>query len=184
MSPKKPVSPEDSALFRDTVGKVTPLNSGKHHADKKKPPAIPRQAQADDRSVMDELLSDFSENDLLETGEHISYTSPGVKRSELKNLKSGKYAIQAHLDLHGFNRSEAREMLSRFLRDSQEQRHHCVRIVHGKGRKTVDQPPVLKPAVAEWLMRQKSVLAFCSARNSDGGTGALYVLLRRMQHNR
>jgi len=181
MSPKKPITPEDSALFRDAVGEVTPVNSGKHHQERKKPPAIPRQSRADERSVMDELLSDFSENDLLETGEHLSYTSEGVKRSELKNLKSGKYAIQATLDLHGFTRTESRKMLSAFLRESQERRHHCVRIIHGKGRKTAEQAPVLKPAVAQWLMRQKPVLAFCSARISDGGTGALYVLLRRLR---
>ncbi len=181
MSPKKPITPEDSALFRDAVGDVRPVSTGKHHEAPKKPPAIPRQSRADERSVMDELLSDFSENDLLETGEHLSYTIPGVKRSELKNLKSGKYAIQATLDLHGFNREDSRKMMSTFLRESQERRHHCIRIIHGKGRKTVDQAPVLKPAVAEWLMRQKSVLAFCSARNSDGGTGALYVLLRKLR---
>jgi len=181
MSTKKTISQQDSELFRDAVGEVTPVTTGKHHQTPKKPPAIPRQSQADEISVMDELLSDFSETDLLETGEHMSYTCPGVKRSELKKLKSGKYAIQATLDLHGFNREESRNMISKFLRESQERRHHCIRVIHGKGRKTVNQPPVLKPAVAEWLMRQKSVLAFCSARDSDGGTGALYILLRKLR---
>jgi DNA-nicking Smr family endonuclease len=54
-----------------------------------------------------------------------------------------------------------------------------VRIIHGKGRRSDQQGPVLKPAVAAWLRRRNEVLAYCSARPVDGGSGALYVLLGR-----
>lgn len=180
-TPTPPVSEDDSSLFREAVGDVKPVATGKQHLTPPKPPARPRQHEADERSVMEELLSDFSENDLLETGEHLSYAIPGVQRSVLKNLKSGKYAIQAELDLHGYNREESRKMMLEFIQQAQQRRHHCVRIIHGKGRRTAEQPPVLKRFVAEWLMRHRRVLAFCSARDSDGGTGAVYVLLRKKQ---
>ena len=55
----------------------------------------------------------------------------------------------------------------------------CVCIVHGKGLHSVDGKAVLKSAVNDWLRKIDDVLAFCSAKNSDGGVGALYVLLRR-----
>jgi DNA-nicking Smr family endonuclease len=54
--------------------------------------------------------------------------------------------------------------------------------VHGRGLNSKDQIPVLKDAVRLWLARgriAKSVLAFATARPTDGGAGAVYVLLRR-----
>ena len=128
---------------------------------------------------MESLLEDLSESDLLETGEHLSYTQAGVQRSVLKKLKSGKYAIQAEIDLHGLTINEAKQELSAFLKMTQQRRHLCVRIIHGKGRRQVEKSPRLKPAVNQWLQRNRSVLAFCSARNNDGGTGAVYALLKR-----
>ena len=133
----------------------------------------------DDRSVMESLLSNLSEADLLETGEHLSYTQPGVQRAVLRKLKNGRYSIQSEIDLHGLTVDEARRELSAFLLDAQERRHLCVRVIHGKGRKNSDRAPRLKPAVNQWLQRNKQVLAFCSARMNDGGTGAVYVLLKR-----
>jgi DNA-nicking Smr family endonuclease len=128
---------------------------------------------------MDSLLDDLSESDLLETGEHLSYTQPGVQKSVLRKLKSGKYSIQSEIDLHGLTVNEARLELSDFLKAAQQRRHLCIRVIHGKGRKNANKSPRLKPAVNQWLQRNKMVLAFCSARINDGGTGAVYVLLKR-----
>ncbi|HRY16587.1 MAG TPA: Smr/MutS family protein, partial [Candidatus Competibacteraceae bacterium] len=48
----------------------------------------------------------------------------------------------------------------------------------GKGSR--HRGPILKQKVNHWLRQRDEVLAFCSARAIDGGTGAVYVLLRRM----
>jgi DNA-nicking Smr family endonuclease len=53
-----------------------------------------------------------------------------------------------------------------------------VRIIHGKGYRSGARGPVLKNAVNLWLRRHLDVMAFASARAIDGGTGAVYVLLR------
>lgn len=142
---------------------------------------VVRHSEQDDRSVMHALLEDLSEADFLETGEHLSYTQPGVQRSVLKKLKSGKYSVQAEIDLHGLTVEEARRELSGFLKRTREQRQLCVRVIHGKGRKNAERSPRLKPAVNQWLQRNSAVLAFCSARTNDGGTGAVYVLLKRAE---
>lgn len=148
--------------------------------DNKRPTApLIRKSDQDDRSVMESLLDDLSESDFLETGEHLSYTQPGVQRSVLRKLKSGRYSIQSEIDLHGLTVNEARLELSDFLKAAQQRRHLCVRVIHGKGRKIANQSPRLKPAVNQWLQRNKMVLAFCSARINDGGTGAVYALLKR-----
>jgi len=128
---------------------------------------------------MDSLLSELSEADLLETGEHLSYAAPGVQRTVLRKLKSGKYAIQAELDLHGMTLAVAKAELGAFLLECQHRRLLCVRIIHGKGRKQADKAPRMKPAVNQWLQSNKKILAFCSARSNDGGTGAVYALLKR-----
>ena len=167
------------ALFREAVGVVRSVDNDR--VEDTKPPTPPkiRNTDHDDRSVMDSLLEDLSEFDLLETGEHLSYTQPGVQRSVLRKLKSGRYSIQSEIDLHGLTVNEARQELSDFLKAAQERRHLCIRVIHGKGRKIADRTPRLKPAVNQWLQRNKRVLAFCSARINDGGTGAVYVLLKR-----
>jgi len=179
MCPKKPVSDEDSSLFRAAVGKVKPVVNQRHGNQRRKPPADAVSHHRDNTAVMRELLADYSENDLLDTGEHLTHAAEGVQRSVLRNLKSGKYAIQAELDLHGFTLATARVELSEFLQTALERQLTCVRIVHGRGRKQADKAPVLKPAVAHWLRRHRQVLAYCSARYTDGGTGAVYVLLKR-----
>lgn len=73
----------------------------------------------------------------------------------------------------------ARESLGEFLRRARRDSLGCVRIVHGKGNGSRQRGPVLKQKVNHWLRQRDEVLAFCSARPVDGGTGAIYVLLRR-----
>lgn len=180
MSDKKTLSEDDKALFRDAVGDVRSVANDKAPDTTAKPTARVKSTQRDDRSVMESLLSELSEADLLETGEHLAYTAPGVQRAVLRKLKSGKYAIQAELDLHGMTLSMAKNELGAFLVECQHRRLLCVRIIHGKGRKKADRSPRMKPAVNQWLQGNKKILAFCSARTNDGGTGAVYALLKRM----
>lgn len=54
-----------------------------------------------------------------------------------------------------------------------------VRIIHGKKNSSEGKMPVLKGKVNSWLRQKSEVLAFCSARPNDGGTRAVYVLLKR-----
>lgn len=179
MSDKKTLSEDDKALFRDAIGEVKSIPNDKAPDTASKPAPRVKSTQNDNKSVMEALLSDFSEADLLETGEHLSYTAPGVQRGVLRKLKSGKYSIQAELDLHGMNLSTAKSELAAFLMECQLRRLLCVRVIHGKGRRTAEKAPTMKPAVNQWLQSNKKVLAFCSARANDGGTGAAYVLLKR-----
>ena len=86
--------------------------------------------------------------------------------------------IQSQIDLHGLRRDEAREQLASFLREAVKQGLRCVRVVHGKGNGSPGREPVLKAKVKTWLVQKNEVIAFTQARASDGGAGALLVLLR------
>lgn len=75
-------------------------------------------------------------------------------------------------------KAEAQEQLNDFVLQARARGIHCIRIIHGKGYGSSNKGPVIKPLVNRWLQRRAEVLAFCSARPVDGGTGAVYVLLK------
>jgi DNA-nicking Smr family endonuclease len=75
------------------------------------------------------------------------------------------------------NRDQARDALGAFLTQAGRRNHRCVCVIHGRGFGSRGQEPVLKSMVHSWLV-QKGVVAFCQARNHEGGEGALIVLLR------
>jgi DNA-nicking Smr family endonuclease len=108
----------------------------------------------------------------------LSFRRPGVRTQMLRHLRRGLFPVEDQLDLHGLNQSAARDSLAEFLKQSRGAGYRCVRIVHGKGYRSGARGPILKIAVNAWLKRHTDVMAFTSARTIDGGTGAVYVLLR------
>ena len=178
MSGKDKSDKNDSVSFPDAVGGVRPLKQDRITPPRKKRKPVPEQTLRDQREVMDSLLSDDYEPADVETGEELLYSRPGLQHSIMRKLRRGQYAIEAQLDLHGNTVPEARERVSAFLREMQAQDRRCVRIIHGKGKSSEGKLPVLKGKVNAWLQQWDQVLAFCSTRPNDGGTGAVYVLLR------
>ena len=75
--------------------------------------------------------------------------------------------------------NEANKELKKFINYCVIYRYTCVRIIHGKGLGSGGKGPVLKQEVNRLLRHWKQVLAFVSARQIDGGTGAIYVLLKK-----
>lgn len=173
MSSDNDEQPSMAKLFAD----VKPAASDKLHLQS--PPATPRAAftRADEREVLAESLSDGQH--AQETGDELGYRSPTVPPDAYKRLRRGKFAIQDEIDLHGLNAKEAREYLGEFIAESRLRGLRCVRVIHGKGKRSGQRGPVLKYKVDNWLRRWSQVLAYCSARPVDGGTGAVYVLLRK-----
>ena len=172
----------DEELFRRAV-------AGTRKIERDIVPGAPRRERAvvhdDEAEVMAELadlVSGRSPFDTSWTDEHIEGIHEGLDRKLLRKLRKGAFSTRAHIDLHGKTRREAKDVVERFLRESRRQGHRCVLIIHGRGLHSEDSVPVLKDAVGTWLMRgriSREVLAFCSARPSDGGAGAIYVLLRK-----
>jgi DNA-nicking Smr family endonuclease len=120
--------------------------------------------------------------DLADTDEFIEGCTRGLDPRVLRRLKKGDFAVQAHLDLHGLVKDEARSELEAFLTAARTAGKRCVLVVHGRGLHSKDQVPVLKDALKRWMASgrlSREVLAFATARQHDGGAGAVYVLLRR-----
>jgi DNA-nicking Smr family endonuclease len=167
-------------LFAHTVGKVTPIRNAVRAAlDRPRPSPLPRQRERDDAAVLHEAISDeFDVETLLDTDDAMSFRRPDISPEVVRKLRRGAWSIQAQIDLHGLRRDEAREQLSAFLREAEKQGLRCVRVIHGKGNGSPGRQGVLKAKVKSWLVQKNQVLAFTQARGSDGGHGALVVLLR------
>ena len=113
----------------------------------------------------------------VESGDELSFRRPGVQDGVMRKLRRGQYRLEAEIDLHGLTLPEAKQGLREFLAQALLRQLRCIRIVHGKGLRSGPRGPVLKNAVNLVLQRTDAVVAFCSARQVDGGTGAVYVLL-------
>jgi DNA-nicking Smr family endonuclease len=171
-------------LFALSVGTVAPL---KKHVPaphtRPRPLPVPRQRLRDEAAVISEAISDeFDVESLLETDDTLSFRRRDIGPEVVRKLRRGVWAIQAQLDLHGLRRDEARERLATFLREAHHAGLRCVRVVHGKGHGSPGREPVLKAKVRSWLVQKSEVVAFAQARASDGGNGALMVLLRPTTH--
>ena len=171
----------ERALFRLSVGEVTPLRDGGRLPlvlMRHRPAPRPRQRELDERAALQEAWSDEMDVErLLETDDSLSYKRRHVGADVLRRLRKGQWSIQAQVDLHGLRRHEARDALAAFIRDAHQRGLRCVRVVHGKGLGSPGREPVLKGKVRAWLVQSQSVLAFVQARATDGGHGAVVVLL-------
>ena len=171
---------DDQEYFRRSMSDARPLKSDARVPEpKRKPPARARFSRADEQQALAESLE--ADIDTMEAANAASvrYHRPHVGKRTMRKLARGKYAVQAEIDLHGMTVAEARPRLADFIDYSLKQGLTCVRVVHGKGLGSGHRGPVLKNAVNRWLRKWDSVLAFVSARQVDGGTGAVYVLLDR-----
>lgn len=166
-------------LFANAVGPVRPLKT-QRRAELRRERALPlaRQRELDEQAVMHEAISDeFDVESLLDTDEALSYRRTGITHEVVRKLRRGHWSLQGQIDLHGLRSDEARVALGQFLREAHKVGWRCVRVVHGKGLGSPGKTPVLKAKTQRWLVQKNEVLAFVQARPSDGGAGALIVLL-------
>jgi len=171
---------DDGDLFEKLFSNVTRLpDHGRVTHLRPKLEPIPVQRMRDERAALADSLSDYITWDIgIETGEELVYLRSGLSQQTVKKLRRGHWVIQDELDLHGLTTVEARALLIEFLNACKRGGVRCVRIIHGKGLRSKNREPVLKSKVANWLMQRDEVLAFCQARQVDGGGGAVVVLLK------
>ncbi len=179
------ISDEEQQFFRDEVADVHPLKTEKRiETVKIKPSAKPRHHQ--DFSESEELsnfnmLSDPVDLREAAVEDVLFFARSGIQKKVQKKLRRGELPIEDELDLHGYTVAEAKVAVQDFLCECNRQHIRYIRIIHGKGYRSEGKIPVLKTHIAYWLPQHRDVLAFSSAQPRDGGTGALYVLLKSHQ---
>ncbi len=162
---------DDDDAFRVAMRDVEPIDvDDRHPPYRRRPRPEPLNLpNADEEQALAELA--------IETGDFLEFRRPGIQDRVFHDLRRGVIAAEATLDLHGLRVREAGPALQRHLSQSLAAGRRCVRIIHGKGRGSDGQQPVLKQKVNQWLRQLDPVLAFVTAPRWDGGSGAVYVLL-------
>jgi DNA-nicking Smr family endonuclease len=170
---------DDAGSFREAMRDVRRLRNAPTRAvHAPKPPARARFTRADQREVLKESLLPPADETELASGDELSFRRPHISEAVLTKLRRGHFVVEAEIDLHGMTGAEAKAVLREFITEAVQRRMSCVRIIHGKGRRSGPRGPVLKNVVNQWLQRIDLIQAFGSARQVDGGSGAVYVLLR------
>lgn len=178
--PDDPERMDAGDLFRHAVRGAAPI-ADRNRIEPERAPPLPEpiKRSEDEASALREAMeAPISLEDRLEMGDEAVFLRPGMPRRSLLDLRRGRWTLQGELDLHGYTREDARAALSRFLAVSLQRGARCVRIIHGKGLGSPGGVSILKQLSRGWLAQREEILAFCQAGPTQGGSGALLVLLR------
>ncbi len=131
-------------------------------------------------AVLDEIAQGQRPIHLPDTQEYVEWANPAFRDDFPQRMHEGHFSVQASLDLHGCSVPEAEMEVADFLRDAFKKGLRCVKIIHGRGLRST-RGARIKEAVVKRLSGhyRKDIIAYVTARQCDGGLGALYVLLRR-----
>jgi DNA-nicking Smr family endonuclease len=179
--------PQDANIFNQAMSGVVPLEKKgtkkiPAHEKKTTPPYPVHDVDQEVMNHLRDLVDGTADMDITFSDEYIEGSISGMDKNTMKRLKRGQIPVQDHIDLHGLTQKDAEIRVREFLIRSQGRGLQCLLIIHGRGLNSPDSIPVLKERLPVWLNRgpaRKIVKAFSSARPYDGGTGAIYVLLRR-----
>lgn len=184
----------DKSDLEDFRGAMGALGDVKPLAPKQRETALKKQAKdplnqrarreaatAQTYRELNPLGGEFVEP--VEPFDPIEFKRDGVQNGVYRNLRLGKYTVDARLDLHNHTVEMARSTLYQFVKDCLEADVRCALVTHGKGEGR-KQPAVLKSCLNAWLPQLPEVLAFHSAQKQHGGLGATYILLRKSERKR
>ena len=127
------------------------------------------------------IVDDVARFEVSDDGRRVEGRRVDAPPDLVRSMRRGMLPIDGRLDLHGLTAAQAQEKLVEFLRTMRSRTERCVLVIHGKGERTPGAG-VLRGEISAWLSQGKArehVLAFTTARDDDGGEGAVYVALRR-----
>jgi DNA-nicking Smr family endonuclease len=177
----------DDTLFFQAMQGIAPLaGSGRQIQPPPPPPAAVELEDGDDSDarLMRLAVQGDIEFDLELSDEYMRGFVRGLDSKIFQQLKAGSLSVEGHLDLHGQNTDQAHDALLFFMRESYLAGKRVVLVIPGRGKNSPGGLSILRAEIQSWLTREplrRIVLAFCTAQPRDGGTGALYVLLRKMR---
>jgi DNA-nicking Smr family endonuclease len=174
---------DDFSLFANEMRgvkriQVDQADTGKPKADRQQ---VRLRQQNATTKVENQRVDGLSDLFVIDVGaeDELYWARDGVQEGQMRKLKAGQIGFEGSLDLHGMNIEKARELLWDFLAEATRLEVRCVRVTHGKAARTDGRRPLLKSHVNTWLRQHPQVLGFTSALPRHGGTGSLYVMLRR-----
>lgn len=178
---------DEKALFEQEMAGVQPLKSREskilHQRGNAKPTPgqVYRRAAAQNPHGGDENFLPSGFIQAVHPLEVLSFKRQGVQNGVFHSLQQGRYPVEATLDLHLLSIEQARRAVFQFIRDCMQHDIRTALINHGKGTRNPEAQAVIKSCVARWLPMFPEIMAFHSAQKFHGGTGAVYLLLRKSE---
>ena len=178
--PAEDTSEDEAGTFFSAMIGITPL-AGRGRAVRPEPPLQDTPPSAASNPLQD-IVDGKVEFALSGTDEFMEGHVVGLDLLTVGKLQAGQFSPEAHIDLHGLNSEQAFHHLVGFFRNAYYKGVRTALVVTGRGLNSPDGNPVLRAKILQWFTQEpfrRIILAFCTARREDGGTGALYVLLRK-----
>ena len=175
---------DDFSLFHSEMRGVKRLKV-EARADTGKPKADRQQvAQRQQNAILTEqttTVDGLSDLFVIDVGaeDELYWARDGVQEGQMRKLKLGQISFEGSLDLHGMSVEKARDTLWEFIAEANKLEVRSVRVTHGKAVRMDGRKPMIKSHVNTWLRQHPQVLGFTSCLAKHGGSGAVYVLLRR-----
>jgi DNA-nicking Smr family endonuclease len=186
---------DDEHSFHRMMQGVTPLDAGarvripitadvRPGAQRLKAEEVKARAAVDAEKALAHLHSivdDTARFEVSDDGKRVEGRRVDAPSDLVRSLRRGMLPIDGRFDMHGLDAKQAQEKLVEFLRTMRTRNERCVLVIHGKGN-DVPGGGVLRGEIAAWLSQGRArehVVAFATARDDDGGEGAVYVALRR-----
>lgn len=175
---------DDLALFRTEMKGVKPIkydkaDTGKKPIDKTHTKILQRHASNSlaKETVVDGLSDQFVID--VQPEAILYWAKNGIQENQMRRLKTGQTSFEGSVDLHGYTINQARSLIWELIEEATKREVRCIHITHGKAQRKDNSKATLKSYVNTWLRQHPQVLGFCSCLPKHGGTGALYVLLKR-----
>jgi len=177
---------EDTELFKKALAGVKPIDNGNIAQIKPKrvkkidAQTLAKRAAAEGSSEQE--FTEISDTQAIlnpvASQAALSYRIATLQHKVFEDLKAGKIRWFEAVDLHGCTVEQARAAVLQIIKMAKDENQNVIKIVHGKGPEAI-----LKTYVNGWLRQHRDVLAFVSAPENQGGTGAVLVLLKRAEKN-
>jgi DNA-nicking Smr family endonuclease len=171
---------QDRVMFRQAMRGVRRLaTEPRVSGTRPRPKPRARFARAEHRAVLRESIGAAHSplDPVEESGDALLFRRTVVNEAVFRQLRAGQYRVDGEIDLHGLTGAMVEPALRAFLAEALQHHARVVRVIHGKGLRSGHRGPILKLVASSFLRRVEAVLAFASAREVDGGSGAILVLL-------
>lgn len=178
--------PDPEELFREAMSDVVPLTRKRVEPEPERAELTPAQIERREaaegrrpgRNSEDPNYLTLGEVTPLHPRDTLAWKKDGVQHAVFAKLKAGRYELDGQLDLHRHTVREARQAVFEFFALAQHKGWRTILISHGRGERS-PTPARIKSYVAHWLGQLPDVNAYHSAAAHHGGTGAVYVMLKK-----
>lgn len=186
------MSADNDKVFSDAMSDVVPLKY-EPRVDLSRKSALDKDSSLEHRRRAAAEMPESDRNVLSNTGVVpldawlvLAFKRTGVQNGVFRKLKQGRYEAEATLDLHCMTTEVARREVFEFIEEVYQLGLRSVLMIHGKGGSKLEKErsSILKGCVDYWLRQLEIVQAFHSAQPRHGGTGAVYVLLRKSEEKK